>query len=363
MSARRPPEARRGRALGCGIALQATGEARRAGGAVDAGWDLLDELERRWSRFRPDSLVSRLNAADGEPVRVDTETRDLLRTAVEAWHLTDGRFDPTVLDALEVAGYVRSHELLAPPRHPWAPVAPSLAGEGPQDRAAHRRHRDADPRSSELVATRRQPPWPEAITFDDVAGTAALAPGARLDLGGIGKGRIADLVAERMLAAGAAGALVDLGGDVVVAGEGPDAGAWAVAVEDPCEPERSLATVVLADGAVATSATTRRRWHHDGVDQHHLIDPATGQPSATDVAAATVVAGEATWAEVLAKAAVIAGLAEGVELIVRSGATGLLVTIDGFAVRVAGLEAYEATPAGCPAGEPTFHDLDGGARR
>src|SRR5690242_3981796 len=74
----------------------------------------IDDLERRWSRFLPDSELSRLNRAAGHPVAVDEETFSLIALAVHAWRETGGRFDPTVLDAVCAEGYDRSFEQLRP---------------------------------------------------------------------------------------------------------------------------------------------------------------------------------------------------------------------------------------------------------
>ena len=105
------------------------------------------------------------------------------------------------------------------------------------------------------------------------------------------------------LAADAAGGVVDLGGDLRVWGKAP-AGApgWPIAVED-VRSGRHAALLGLAAGAVATSTVLRRRWQVGERRAHHLIDPATGRPSDGELVAVTVVAGEATGAEVLAKAA------------------------------------------------------------
>jgi len=77
------------------------------GQALDRARRRIDDLERRWSRFLPDSEVSRLNAGAGRPVLVSPETARLVARAVDAWRLTAGRFDPTVLPALVAAGYDR----------------------------------------------------------------------------------------------------------------------------------------------------------------------------------------------------------------------------------------------------------------
>ncbi len=91
---------------------------------------------------------------------------------------------------------------------------------------------------------------------------------------------------------------------------------------------------------MATSTKLRRSWTRGERTLHHLIDPRTGLPAETGVASVTVVAGEAWRAEVLAKAAFVAGLDDGRALVEEAGATGLLVTDDGAVVELAGLAAF-----------------------
>lgn len=270
---------------------------------ADRAAERVADLEARWSRFLPDSEVSRLNASPGVPVVVSPDTFALVERAVDAWGVTAGLFDPTVLAALEAAGYDRSFDRYAPrePRPSTGP-APGCAG----------------------------------LHLDPIVGSVALPRGVRLDPGGIGKGLAADLVATELVSAGAAGALVDLGGDVRVTGRAPDPAGWVVAVEDPFAPERDLARAALADGAVATSSRLLRVWA--GGRAHHLVDPRTGLPSTSDLVAVSVVAGEAWWAEVLAKAALLAGSAGAAGVIDAGGATGLLVDAAGRRFDVGGLE-------------------------
>jgi thiamine biosynthesis lipoprotein len=99
--------------------------------------------------------------------------------------------------------------------------------------------------------------------------------------------------------------------------------------------------LTLGAGAVATSTTARRRWRNGGTTAHHLIDPATGEPSTSGVAAVTVVAGWASTAEVVAKAALLAGVAAGIELIESWGAAGFVVDDGGTVHRAGPLEEYE----------------------
>ncbi|WP_297549218.1 FAD:protein FMN transferase [Amycolatopsis sp.] len=273
----------------------------------------LGELESRWSRFRPDSEISRLNTASGRWVRLSPVTVSVLRRAVQAWELTGGLYDPTVLTALENAGYTGSFETL-----------PHTGPAGPATTT----------------------PSPGCAGIDITGRRARLPPEVRLDLGGIGKGYAADLLADDVVARGAEGVCVNLGGDVRVAGMPPVAGGWVVAISDETAPHHDLAHVSLAGGAVATSTRLRRRWRRGGDEVHHLIDPRTGAPSTSAVAAVTVVAAHAQWAEILAKAALIAGLEPGSALLETHSVAAILTMYDGTAHRVGPMERFECwTPS------------------
>jgi thiamine biosynthesis lipoprotein len=274
--------------------------------------DALEAREARWSRFRPTSELSRLNDAGGVPVVLSPDTFALIARAVDAWRDTGGRYDPTVLDALEAAGYDRDFDAVertgaAPASAPGAAV-PGCAG----------------------------------IELDATVSAVRLPAGVHLDLGGIGKGAAADEVSEELLGsapAGVRGVAVNLGGDLRARGEAPAPHGWVVAVDDPLGTGRT-GVVALAAGAVATSTRLRRAWARGGQPLHHLIDPATGTPAASGLASVTVVAGEAWRAEVLAKAAFVAGADDGARLVTAAGATGLLVTDEGDVVELDGLERF-----------------------
>jgi thiamine biosynthesis lipoprotein len=266
------------------------------------------DLEARWSRFLPTSELSRLNGNPNRPTVVSQETFLAISTAVDGWQLTGGRYDPTTLRALMAAGYDRTFGEVAP--------------------------QSEDP-------TEKPGPAPGcgSIVLMASANAVVLPPGVTLDLGGVGKGLAADLVVTELLQQGALGACVNLGGDVRVKGRPPD-GAWRVGVEDPWEDGVLLLQIALADGAVVTTTPLTRRWTRAGRPLHHLIDPATGAPAVTDVASVTVVAAEAWRAEVFAKAAYLAGVDAGLDLLTAAGLTGGMVGDDHCFHAAAGLEAY-----------------------
>jgi thiamine biosynthesis lipoprotein len=270
-------------------------------------------LEARWTRFRADSELSRLNAAAGAPVVVSADTYALIELAVDAWRRTGGRFDPTVHDAMVRIGYDRDFDAVR---------------EGSQRaRSAH-----------------RPAPGCAAIGFDRLVRAVQLPRGVHLDLGGIGKGYTADLVVREARAAGADGVCVDLGGDVRVSGTGPDRGAWRVDVEG-LGAAAPIAPLRLAEGGVATSTRAKRAWTDASGPVHHLVDPATGAPAAGGLVAVTVLSGETWWAEVLAKAAFVAGAEHGPPLVVGHGATGLVIRDGGEVQRLAGLDRYQVPVA------------------
>jgi thiamine biosynthesis lipoprotein len=271
--------------------------------------DRIEQLEARWSRFRPDSEVSRLNAAGGTALAVSPDTVHLVAMAVEAWRHSAGHVDCTLLEQVVAAGYDRSMAVLPPHRaddQRWDPVPPSLLG----------------PLDIEVTPT-----------------TVRLPAGIGFDPGGIGKGLAADLVVAELLAAGAEGACVNLGGDVRVRGAGPDGGAWTVSIDHPTR-AAPVALVGLRDGGVATSTTLRRRWTVGSDERHHLVDPRTGAPSTSDLTFVSVVAGTAWEAEVLAKAVLLRGGPHPFDLVEGAAAQALVVDRFGRVTASPGLPAH-----------------------
>jgi FAD:protein FMN transferase len=255
-------------------------------------------FEARLTRFRADSELSRFNAAAGRRVTVSPLLAELLRTALDAYALTDGLVNAAVLPALVAAGYDRTIEEVRR-RRPVSRVC--LGADAPCG--------GSTPRPSFAAGVRPNDSLPPAPQLPDVLHVghtwARLAPDCAIDLGGVGKGWLADRLAERL-----ENAAVNLGGDVAVRGDGPDGMGWSVGLCDGW-------AVALRQGGVATSGTEGRRW----AGGHHLIDPRTGVPAATDLAAVGVVAGTAAQAEALSKAAVLLGSTDAAEWLQQHGAT------------------------------------------
>jgi len=230
-------------------------------------------FESQLTRFDVRSELSRFNNAAGRFVAVTPLLETLLRAALDAFMLSDGLVNAACHSALIAAGYDMTITAI---RRRAEPVLPKPA--------------------------RSVPSLPEVL--DVRAGEARLARGCAVDLGGVGKGWLADSLCERF-----DNGVVNLGGDLRARGDGPDGLGWSVGLCDG-------RAVYVREAGVATSGTSGRHW----AGGHHLIDPRTGRPARTDAAAISVVAGNAFTAEVLAKAACVLGSDEAASWLRRHGA-------------------------------------------
>ncbi|MCB0112838.1 MAG: FAD:protein FMN transferase [Caldilineaceae bacterium] len=272
-------------------------------GAVE---DCFAAVEDNLSRFRPHSELSRLNAAAGKgPVPVSSQLFTLLSLALDHARASGGIFDPTVLNAMQRAGYDRSFEQVT------AEGATTSSPVAKQDNGGWRR-----------------------VVLDPRSHTVTLPADMGIDLGGIAKGWTVDQTALRLGAYGPA--LVDAGGDMrataSINGE-----CWPVAVQDPFHPTKDLLVLRIANDAVATSSIGKRRWQRNGRTYHHLIDPRTQQPAETDLHSVTVLAPTTVEAEIAAKVALILGSADGVEYLKDRHLSAFLVDAHGGPIQVGSL--------------------------
>ena len=255
--------------------------------------ELVEQLERTWSRFLPESEVSAVNAASGRLTIVSEVTFELIAHAERARSATNDAFNPLMLDQLAALGYDRSWPTLSDGRG----VVEDAIGPGTK----------------------------VAIELFPELSAVRLPDGASFDPGGIGKGLAGDMVAAALVADGATSVQLELGGDVRVVGPSWDGGPWQVSVDDSDHHAPDAATVTLPEGGVATSSVRRRRWRRGDAEYHHLIDPRTGRSASTDLDAVTAVAPTLWWAEVVAKVALVSGWAAARTFMSDVGVSGLLV--------------------------------------
>lgn len=262
--------------------------------------------EQALTRFRANSELNRLNRRAGAGwTHVSPALWAVLNTALEAARATDGLVTPTILPALMYAGYDRDFAALGSAR-PLQKALPPLPGD-----------------------------W-RAIKLNRHNRAVQVPAGMQIDLGGSAKGWAADTVARRLGRHGPA--LVDVGGDIAVSGPQHDGTPWPIGVADPHNPEQTLDLLAIHAGGVATSGRDHRRWRQGAAERHHLIDPRTGLPAASDLLTVTVVAPDARTAEYAAKAVLILGSSAGQEwLAARPQFAALLVGADGTVTRTANL--------------------------
>lgn len=270
------------------------------------------EFDRACSRFRSDSELSALNAAAGTSFRVGPVLLDAVSAALRAARLTGGDVDPTVGEALIALGYDRD----------FAELASDAS--------------DLTPRAPRPIAT--IPRW-RAVTVNAQDSTVRLTPGVTLDLGATAKALAADRAAARVLEATGSGVLVSFGGDLAIAGTPPPEG-WRVRVTDDhrAGAEAPGQWITLHSGGLATSSTFVRRWRTASGVAHHLIDPATGQPTDSVWRTASVTAGSCLDANIASTAAIIRG-PESVAWLEGMGLPSRLVGVDGSVRHVAGWPA------------------------
>ena len=256
------------------------------------GW--VTVFEAKYSRFKPDSLVSRINAAAGRDwIDVDPEMEGLLTLCDTLHFMTQGVLDPTTLPLIRLWNYKAER-----PRVPLpVEIGAALA----------------------LVGWKKVLRAPGKI-FLPVAGMA-------LDFGGFGKEYAVDLVAQLALDHGIANVLVDFGHDLRALGTPPGRPAWHIGLEDPQNPGSAAGSMGVTGKGVASSGDYLRSFVADGKRYGHIIDPRSGWPVANGCTQATVIAGTCLQAGVLSTTAFVLGVTKGLEFIQACpGAEGLLLT-------------------------------------
>ncbi|MBL9188192.1 MAG: FAD:protein FMN transferase [Opitutaceae bacterium] len=278
----------------CEVQYAAPGGDAQAQGFERAAVAWVTAFEAKYSRFRPDSLVSRINAAAGrEWIAVDAEMEGLLKLCDTLHFMTQGVLDPTALPLLRLWDYKA-----AQPRIPaTAEIAAALA----------------------LVGWKKVQRAPGKV-FLPVAGMA-------LDFGGFGKEYAVDFVARIAGEHGITSALVDFGHDLRALGRPPGRPAWHIGLEDPRQPGRSDGSLAILGQGVASSGDYLRSFTIEGKRYGHIIDPRTGWPVANGCTQATVVASSCLQAGVLSTTAFVLGVPKGIDFIQACpGAEGLIIT-------------------------------------
>ena len=267
--------------------------------AVAAVESELAAIDLACSRFRDDSELTALNRSGGEPFEASPLLVEAVEVALRAAEATDGDVDPTIGRAMTGLGWDCDFAVLV--------------------------SRDERERFQVIPAAG----W-RSITVDAACGTIEVPAGVEIDLGATAKAFAADRSARAASAAApGAGVLVNLGGDLAVAGDGPDGG-WAVLVTDDHRSPLDAAgqTISLKRGGLATSSTTVRRWRAGGREHHHIVDPRTGLAADEFWRTVSVAAASCVDANTASTASIVRGR-EAPGWLERTGLPARLVALDG----------------------------------
>jgi FAD:protein FMN transferase len=237
----------------------------------------LEAIDRACSRFRDDSEVMRLRRSGAHPVAVSETLCEAIAVALRVAAMTDGLVDPTVGEAMVELGYDRDFAELC---------------DEPSERVPH---------------PRPAPGW-RSVELDEVARTVRMPDGVLLDLGASAKALVVDKAVASAAAQCAGGVLVNVGGDLAVAGPSPADG-WSVLVADShrAPSDGPGQRIAVHDGALATSSTTVRRWTQAGTVRHHIVDPATGAPAPETWRTVSVAASSCVDANAASTASILKG--------------------------------------------------------
>ena len=247
--------------------------------ALDAAQQILSgvlaAIDLACSRFRPDSELSALNGSSGDRVLVSPLFARALAVALRAAEITDGDVDPTCGRSLVSLGYDRDFEELA-----------------------------------DNTTGLTEPPTPaagwECVEFDSAAMAVRVPDQVLLDFGATAKALAADIAAEAIWAQIGCGVLVNLGGDISVAGLAPPGG-WRIGVDDGVSGAGEPVCVTVEAGGIATSSPAVRGWRRGGRSLHHIVVPGTGEPADICWAAVSVAAATCVDANTASTASIIRG--------------------------------------------------------
>ncbi len=265
--------------------------------------ETLETVNRQMSTYRPESEISRFNAADsGVWMATSDDTRSVIDEALRISRLTKGAFDPTVGPIVDLWGFGSSRD------------EPQL------------------PSTEDVAAVQEMVGFSKIVTRAGESAVLKQTPAVNLDLSGIAKGFGVDMVAEYLERQGVANYLVEVGGELRSKGRGPEGQAWRVGIERPSGVPGDLQQVVELKGeALATSGNYRIFFEEDGHRYSHIINPQTGRPVDHNLASATVVAPTTMEADALSTSLLVLGPDAGMELAVEHDIAAFFITGNGKA--------------------------------
>ena len=243
-----------------------------------------------------------LETTSVQPVTVDQETADLIKTALHYGDLSDGKFDITIAPLSELWNFGHND------------------GQIPDPAAIEEARSHVNYKNVKVDGTTVQ----------------LLDPKAAIDLGAIAKGYIADQLKEYLESAGIKHGLISLGGNTVAIGEKPDGSPFKIGVQKPFAEQNDILTSLdIRNQSVVSSGTYERYFEKDGKIYHHILNPFTGYPYETHLQQVTIISDASVDGDALSTTCFALGLENGSKLIKSlDGIEAIFVTDDGNIHRV-----------------------------
>ena len=275
---------------------------------LDGCFDLAAEYEGYFSNTVADSDISKINASGGTPVTVHDETIELLQKGISYGEQSNGAFDITI-GRLSDLWNISTKALLD---ETDASMVPS----------------DTEIRQALATVDYRT----IVIDGNDVSLTD---PDAKLDLGGIAKGYIADKMKEYLLANGVKSALINLGGNVLTVGDKPDGSPFTIGIQYPFQEDgSSIASVKISDQTVVSSGIYERYFKVDDTLYHHILDTKTGYPCDNNLLGVTIITDHSVDCDALSTICFTLGRRDGMALIEQLDGTEAIFITDDYELHV-----------------------------
>lgn len=251
---------------------------------LEEAFSKIRSYEELMSRTVEDSDVYNINHSGGSPVEVSADTAEVIKQGIYMGEISEGKFDITIGGVTELWNFTGDD-----------PKVPD--GSDIEAALAHVDYRN-------IVVEGN------TVTLED--------PEARIDLGGIAKGYIADRISRLLSEKGVESAIVNLGGNVVALGGKPDGSMWNIGIERPySDTTEVIGSLEVKNATLVTSGIYERKFLQDGVLYHHVLDPDTGYPAETDLESVTITAaeGNSAFCDGLSTVCLIMGNKEAQELV------------------------------------------------
>ena len=263
---------------------------------------ICESYDQLFSRTNPDSDVSRINNSDGRRIEVSNETTFLLGLANQYSEMTDGIFDVTI--------------------EPLSTLWDFKNAKVPENR--------------EIADALLKVDYRNLIVEQDFV---TALNGAKVDLGAVAKGYIANALKDYLEQSGVKKAIINLGGNVVLIGQDE----FNVGLTNPKKTNKQIAKIRVADKAIVTSGNYERCFTSDGKLYHHLINANTGLPENNGVASMSIISDDSTYADLLSTVCFLLGKDEGMKFAREQSCEAICITDDGKIFLTDGLEKKGST--------------------